>query len=97
MAFAFDGIEKSQVKIQFNNKIDSTIDNQGSLEKEMADIYGTENKDDTLFDGKNNEDQTVADFIDYEIHQGGRADKLVDRRMNSTEEPIVASPVELLN
>ena len=92
---AFEGVEKDNVKLPFHNKIDLATGGQEKLAGEMNTIYSEHDSqasnDDENWDLNDSEKGTVTQFIDYEIHEGGRdTKKLVDRRFNSVEPPVIA-------
>lgn len=85
MALASEGMEKENVRITFHNRIDASASDQATLEDQMKQLY--ENPSAQLPEVKTGPDheQMVSDFIDVEVHWGGKHEKIVDRRMNSVD------------
>ena len=90
-------LEHKPTRIQFNAEIDQTAANQKGLQSEISNYF----EEDLEFLDKeqqaslDTEKEKVVDFVDVELHVGGRDDKtVVDRRFNSEEEPVVASNPE---
>ncbi|MEO0334766.1 MAG: hypothetical protein AAF202_00110 [Pseudomonadota bacterium] len=94
-AASSDELEHKPTKIQFNAQIDQVTENQKGLQTEISSYF---EEDIDLADAQditNDEKEKVVDFVDVEVHVGGRDDKtIVDRRFNSEEEPVVASTPE---
>ena len=84
--FSFgEGLEHKPTKIQFNERIDKTENSQSQLQSELNSLFG-EDEDLAFLDDSDEkaEKQKVVDFIDAELHVGGKKDeKIVDRRFNS--------------
>lgn len=80
-----EGLEHKPTKIQFNERIDKTENSQSQLQSELSDFFDEDEEIAFLNDSEmKTEKQKVVDFIDAELHVGGRKDeKLVDRRFNS--------------
>lgn len=88
VALGLDGVEKSNAKLSFHNKIDTSSSSKAKLESQMKALYERSAQAHTV---KTEEEQMVSDFIDVEVHWGGKSEKVVDRRMNSVSEPQVVS------
>jgi len=81
-----EGLEHKPTKIQFNERIDKTENSQSQLQSELTSLFDRDEDLDFLNEDADlkQEKQKVVDFIDAELHVGGRDDnKVVDRRFNS--------------
>jgi hypothetical protein len=88
-------LEHKPTKIQFNAEIDQTSAKQEGLQSEISNYF---EEDLEFLDNQaasEQEKEKVVDFVDVEVHVGGRDDNtIVDRRFNSDGEPIVAATPE---
>lgn len=90
--FALEGVEKDNIKLPFHNKIDDSTSDKEKLADQMKSLYGSETKKDEVITQVNeDEENMVSDFVDVEVHWGGKNKDVVDRRMNSVDEPVVYS------
>ena len=87
VALALEGVQKSNIKLPFHNKIDVTASDKEKLETQMKDLY---DKEDPEASKKSKEEKMVSDFVDVEVHWGGKNENVVDRRMNSVNDlPVI--------
>jgi hypothetical protein len=83
-AFSSQDLKKDPAKISFHSKIDKSAKSQAQLEAEMKQLMNNEDSAfaDNWEDSLPQQQQVVSDFIDVEVHWGGKHEKLVDRRRN---------------
>lgn len=76
--FSAEGkLEKKSTRLPFHQEIDSASEQQNRLTHEMRSLY---TKTPTVKARAYREEGIVADFIDHEMHIGGKQSNVVDRR-----------------
>lgn len=92
VALGLEGVQKSNIKLPFHSKIDVTASDKEKLENQMQDLY---DKEDPGTEKKSKEEKMVSDFVDVEVHWGGKNENVVDRRMNSVNDLPVIDETDL--
>ncbi len=84
VALGLEGVQKSNIKLPFHHRIDTSSSDKAKLESQIKDLY---KKDSQKIAAQTEEEKIVSDFMDVEVHWGGKSENVVDRRMNSVNQP----------